>query len=238
MTILGIETATPRLAVALTSDANPPFSGDRHTDSRSSHCELINGFIGELLAESGISLDSLDAVAVSTGPGSFTGLRIGIASAMGLAYALGIETCPVPTLMGLAWQAAAPGSLVCPLIDAKRREAYAAVYRCHEDALPEEVISPAACPVEQLAEKLIGLGEPVTLVGPAATLFAPLLTEHLGSTVISEPVSDTQPSASSIAAIGRLMASSGRTIAPAALTPLYLRRSDAEIVRDQKRCQS
>lgn len=172
MTVLGIETATERLSAALVTDDQRIF--ERHEDSRSAHCELLAKFITELTAEAGITLDVVDGVAVSAGPGSFTGLRIGIATAMGLAYGLGVETCGIGTLDALAWNTGLREGLVCPLIDAKRSEAYAAVFRMGSGR-PVIVAEPAAIPVAGLAALLADLKEPVTVTGPAALKFRPLL---------------------------------------------------------------
>ena len=232
MTILGIETATERLSAALITDDKHVF--ERHEDSRSSHCELITGFIMALTEEADVSLDSIDCIAVSTGPGSFTGLRIGIATAMGLAYGLGITTVPVITLAALAWKAADPGTLVCPLIDAKRSEAYAGIYRL-TGGIPETVYEPAAVLVGKLAGILRDTGEPVTITGPAADLFTNLLEQQEGKSLFCSPLQKSKPSAVPVAELGSLIFLESGGINPVSLRPVYLRRSDAEIARS-KRC--
>lgn len=232
MTILGIETATERLSAALITDNKLVL--ERNEDSRSSHCELLTGFIMELTEEAGISLDSIDCIAVSTGPGSFTGLRIGIATAMGLAYGLGIDTVPVNTLAALAWKAAAPDTLVCPLIDAKRSEAYAGIYRL-TGGIPETVFEPAAVPVGQLAGILRDTGEHVTITGPAAGLFRNRLEQPEATPLSCSPSQLSKPSAVTVAELGSLIYYESGGINPVSLRPVYLRRSDAEIARS-KRC--
>lgn len=229
MIVLGIETATERLGAALI-DGDRVF--DRHTDSRSSHCELLAGFIGELTAEAGVEMAGIGGVAVSIGPGSFTGLRIGIATAMGLAYGLGIEAAGIDTLAAIA--AHAPGDgLLCPLIDAKRREAYAAVYRVGA-GMPETIIEPAALPLLKLGALIAGLGEPVRLTGPAAAMFHDQLSDAVGLDLPVVTGEAAKPSAVSVARLGLQVFAQGGGADPAQLTPLYLRRSDAEILRDKK----
>ncbi|MFC1485415.1 tRNA (adenosine(37)-N6)-threonylcarbamoyltransferase complex dimerization subunit type 1 TsaB [Candidatus Latescibacterota bacterium] len=233
MTILGIETATPRLSVALFSES-PLFFEERAADSQSSHCELISGFIESLVEKAGITLGDLDGIAVSLGPGSFTGLRIGIASAMGLAYGLDIPACGVSTLMGIAWLARLPGTLVCPLIDAKRGEVYTALYRLKPNAeLPDTIKPPSAMSVQQLINALGRVDEPVTLTGPGAGLFGPAICDSLGSSVITL-AEHTEPSARAIATLGFTLIKAGQAGHPTALRPVYLRRSDAEIARDSR----
>ncbi len=181
-----------------------------------------------------ISLDSIDCIAVSTGPGSFTGLRIWIATAMGLAYGLGIDTVPVNTLAALAWKAAAPDTLVCPLIDAKRSEAYAGIYRL-TGGIPETVFEPAAVPVEQLAGILRDTGEHVTITGPAAGLYRNRLEQTERIPLSSSPPQMWKPSAVMVAELGNLIFLESGGINPVSLRPVYLRRPDAEIARS-KRC--
>ena len=231
MTILGIETATEYLGAALIIEGSKRL--ERYINSRSSHCELLTGFIMELSGEAGITPASFDGISVSVGPGSFTGLRIGIATAMGLAYGLGISIAPVNTLAALARNAAEPGRLVCPLIDAKRSEAYAGIYRV-TDGIPEAVVEPAALPLDTLAEILRKTAEPVILTGPAARLFRDHLSAAYGSSLSCVAEQDAAPSALSVAELGLLLFHNGGGVHPASIRPVYLRRSDAEIARDAR----
>ena len=228
MNVLGIETATERLGAALLTGDSRLF--ERRTDSRSSHCELLAGFITELAAESGVPLERIEGIAVSVGPGSFTGLRIGIATAMGLAYGLGIPACGVNTLAALAYAAGLDGAFVCPLIDARRSEAYAAVYRVGAGA-PATVVEPAAVPVARLAAVIAGLGEPVMLTGPAAEKFRPIIEAAGNHPLDILPPESAQPSAAAVARLGRILFASGGGGSPASLSPVYLRRSDAELAK-------
>jgi tRNA threonylcarbamoyladenosine biosynthesis protein TsaB len=207
---------------------------ERHTDSRSSHCELLTGFIEELAAEADIAFSDIGGIAVSNGPGSFTGLRIGLASAMGLAYGLGIQIAPVGTLTALAWNAAASGTLVCPLIDAKRSEAYTAIMRSIVDGIPHIVMEPAAVPLDRLAVILRDLREPVVATGPAAERFRDVLENEVPG-IEFVPAEHALPNAVSVARIGEIMFRDGNSIDPSTVSPLYLRRSDAEIALASKR---
>jgi len=230
MNILGIETATERLSVALLIDSTIHKRG---ADSRSSHCELLTGFIRELIEECGITVNDIDGVAVSVGPGSFTGLRIGIATAMGLAYGLGLKATGINTLTGLAWNAAKPGTLVCPLIDARRSQVYTAVYRLNE-SLPDVVMKPSAVPIAKLLEMLRSPGEPITVTGPFAEQLRKNLEKTCGTLLSFILPESAKPSAEAIARIGFMMFQRGETVNPAELKTLYLRRSDAEIARDNR----
>ena len=228
MNVLGIETATERLGTALIINET---IYEHSIDSRSSHCELLTGFIKELVEEAGITMKHIDGVSVSVGPGSFTGLRIGIATAMGLAYGLGVKTAGINTLMALAWNAAKPGVLICPLIDAKRSEVYAAVYRT-DNGIPITIAKPSAIPVTQLAEFLKSQDKPVTITGPAAVQFRSTIEYIVGTSIEFIPPESAKPSAVAIAQLGLKILRSGGGVYPYALQPVYLRRSDAEISRD------
>jgi tRNA threonylcarbamoyladenosine biosynthesis protein TsaB len=228
MNILGIETTTERLSAALLIDNFRIL--ERREDTRSAHCELLAKFVTDLTEEAGISLEMLDGIAVSIGPGSFTGLRIGIATAMGLSYGLGVKTCGVGTLEALAWNTGIREGLVCPLIDAKRAEAYTAIYRMNSER-PEPVVEPSAVPMTKLAELFTDLKEPVTITGPAVEKFRPLLESAQGPKRIFMSSENAKPSAVSVAQIGVLIFEAGMGVGPAELEPLYLRRSDAELAK-------
>ena len=231
MNVLGIETATEKLSAAMVIGN---ISYERHTDSRSSHCELLAGFIMELAKEAGIKMNHINGISVSIGPGSFTGLRIGIATAMGLAYSLGVKAAGVNTLMGLAWKTAKPGTLVCPLIDAKRSQIFAGIYRTGE-GIPDTIVSPLAVTCEKLADIVRSQGEQVTITGPAAELFRKTFDEISDSKLTFIPGDKAKPSAVAIAELGRMILLAGKGVNPVALKPVYLRRSDAEILRDKCR---
>lgn len=128
--ILNIETATPILSVALSRDGE--VIGAKTHNTQNSHAEFITVFIEEIMTAAGVSYEELDAVAVSEGPGSYTGLRIGVSTAKGLCYAKNIPLIAVSTLQGMAWGMAQKHpdqkAVYCPMIDARRMEVYDAFY--------------------------------------------------------------------------------------------------------------
>lgn len=125
--ILCLETATTNCSVAISE--NGTIKSVRELNNRNySHAEKLHVFIEEVLMESKISKENLDAVAISKGPGSYTGLRIGVSAAKGLAFALNIPLISIPTLQVLAAQAKNQQKFIVPLIDARRMEVYSAVY--------------------------------------------------------------------------------------------------------------
>jgi len=134
--ILSLETATTNCSVALASDGKVVAS--RSINSGYSHAEKINVFIQEVIAQAGVTLKDLQAVAVSSGPGSYTGLRIGISTAKGLCYALDIPLISVNTLDAMAQGiTAGKDELIVPMIDARRMEVYSAVYDSEKKRVSE-----------------------------------------------------------------------------------------------------
>lgn len=131
--ILALETATEVCSVAICKDGHTLSS--RETNGINEHSSQLTGFIEEVIHESGIALSSCDAIAVSMGPGSYTGLRIGVSTAKGLGFALDKPVIAVPTLKGIAHKALISypaliekDVLLCPMLDARRMEVYLAIY--------------------------------------------------------------------------------------------------------------
>ena len=135
MNILLLETATPVCSVALARDGK--VIAERQSNESNAHSSKLSPFVEQLLRENGMEAKDLNAVCVSSGPGSYTGLRIGVSSAKGFCYALGIPLLSVPTLQGMAAQyyALHPDyhGMVCPMIDARRMECYTAIYGNSEE---------------------------------------------------------------------------------------------------------
>lgn len=125
--ILNIETATKNCSVALAKDGNLILCR-QIAEQGYSHAEKLHVFIEEILKESNVTFPQLQAIAVSQGPGSYTGLRIGVSAAKGLCYALGIPLIAIDTLQVLARQAKITSGIIVPMIDARRMEVYSAVF--------------------------------------------------------------------------------------------------------------
>ena len=134
--ILNIETATKNCSVALAKDGQTIFCKEI-AELGYSHAEKLHVFIGEILAELGLDFSQLNAVAVSKGPGSYTGLRIGVSSAKGLCYALGIPLIAIDTLEVLARQVTVDSGLIIPMIDARRMEVYSAIFNNNFEKIRE-----------------------------------------------------------------------------------------------------
>jgi len=229
--VLGLETATFCGGVAVVRRGT--VLGELMLRSPRSHSERLIPAIESLLGPLGLTTGDLGAVSVSAGPGSFTGLRVGVAAAKGLAFALDIPLYGVPTLELLAANAAPGAGAVRPLLDARRGELFTALYRFGQGRLKQVeeagIVTPAG-----LEERL----EPETLmVGE----ISPALRERIsrrfrGVHFASPPLSYPRASAAALAGAERLAA--GAPSETASLAPTYLRPSDAEAGRAAKQKNS
>ena len=130
MIILNIETATTNCSVALSKEGKTIFLKEDY-DKNYSHAERLHVYIDEVLKEAGIALNDLSAVAISKGPGSYTGLRIGVSAAKGLCFALDKPLISVSTLEALAHQVSCNEGVIVAMLDARRMEVYSAVFDCN-----------------------------------------------------------------------------------------------------------
>ena len=224
--LLAVETATMCGSIALVADGE--CIGEYSLQSNLTHSRRLLAGIDWLMTEAGLDWDSIDGLAVSLGPGSFTGLRIGLSTVKGLAMAAGKPLLGVGTLDGLAAQISWPGDLICPVLDARKKEIYTALYRWDEAAgycrrLGEYMaVKPAAlCGMIQ---------EPVVLVGDGVRIYGDFFRENLAGRVTILPAGIYYPRA---AAIGMLAVDKWHEqdfLDPAEVVPIYVRQSEAEIL--------
>ncbi len=228
MLVLGIETATRQGSIALAREGEAfaivPLL------ERGAHARDLIVRIDGLLREAGLESDALQGIAVSSGPGSFTGVRIGMATAQGLAYALRIGLAGISTLEALARSVLEAGEgergTVCPAIDAGRGEVYAALFGAEHDEVrrlgPDRSRRPEDLAAE-LPEGALLAGD-----GSAAVLRA---ASEAGRSLRAAGPSGTGSLAGTIARWGSLTLPPGSAYRPGALRPNYVRPSDAEAAR-------
>jgi tRNA threonylcarbamoyladenosine biosynthesis protein TsaB len=212
--LLAIDTATPRISVALWVQGDVVAAWGSDDDRR--HGELLAPAIQTVLATAGLTPADLDAVAVDVGPGLFTGLRVGVATAKALVAALGIRAVPATSLEVLAHGHAGDGPLLATVVDARRKEVFRAIYRTGGDG-PVEIEPPAVMTPAALADELAGLGEPVVAVGDGAVRYA----EVLGAVDSEAPYPDA-------AVLARIAADRKGTDA-AGIEAFYIRPPDVRI---------
>jgi tRNA threonylcarbamoyladenosine biosynthesis protein TsaB len=198
------------------------------------HGERLMAAIDGVLRAARWELADVEAFAVAMGPGSFTGLRIGLSTIKGLGFATGKPVVGVPTLDALAWRLPYCAYPVCPVLDAKKNEVYAALYRTLDGRL-EPLEGPHAVAPVTLAEELRAtLDGPVVFVGDAVAPFATVLVEILGPRARLAPADLRLPSAVTVGELGGWALDRGETADPASLVPLYLRPSEAELARERR----
>jgi tRNA threonylcarbamoyladenosine biosynthesis protein TsaB len=230
MRVLALDSTTGAGSVAVVDDDRVLIekSGDQST----SYAERLPRDILQLE----IPLASVDLFAVACGPGSFTGLRVGIATIQGLAFTLNRRVAPISALDALAQIGGgtlARGSTVGVWMDAHRHEVFTALYRIGEGvrfsaSRLEEVEVPAVGNAERTLNRWIDAGRtPDLIIGDGAELYAALVGDR-------SRVAPAPPLAAAIAAIGVYRAREGRTVDPAGVQPLYIRRPDAEVAREQR----
>lgn len=229
MLALGIETGTWMGGVALVDDAAGVLM-EQCIYSRSSHSERLLPAIEKIFAETGKRLEDCDCVCVSVGPGSFTGLRIGIATAKGLAYAAGKPVIGISTLEILARGLPFINVPLCPVIDARKKELFACLYEWHNLELvslgPEMAVKPAC-----LIKKIV---KPTVFVGDGVQVYGDMLKRELKEKAIFAPGVFNFPRASILAESGLWRLAKKKVSTPDDIVPVYIRASEAEINRTKK----
>jgi len=218
MRVLAVETSTLAGGAALLDGAL--VVGEYTLDVSLTHSERLMGAVDRLLSDAGWTVRDLEGLAVSVGPGSFTGLRIGLSTVKGLALALAIPVAAVPTLDAMATLLPFASLPVCPVLDARKREVYASLYRWDGAGMRREWEYLALAPAD-LARRL---DEPVIVLGDAADqIDSPYARQ------IHPPRRGPSPAA--VGFLGHQRLAMGDTVAPADLVPIYLRPSEAELKR-------
>ena len=223
MKILSVDTSTATCSVGL-------VNGDRLLaesvdSSGQTHARHLMGMIHGILTVSGVSMGEIDGFAVVTGPGTFTGLRIGISTIKGLAFALSRPVAGVTSLAALAAQAASTTRLVCPVMDARRSEVYYGLYGFEQGEL-RQIGQHRVAPPSELVKRV---SEPCHFIGHGARLYREMLGAALGPLAqFSETSRDTIQS-QTIARLVLKQLQENEAPDLQAVSPYYIRRSDAEV---------
>ena len=226
MMILALESSATACSAALTRDGE--LVAQNWQNSGLTHSRTLLPMAEDMLKNAELSLDKVDLFAVAHGPGSFTGIRIGVSTVKGLAWAADKPCVGVSTLEAMAWHGLAAGGLVCPVMDARRSQVYNALFQV-ENGKPVRLCEDRPIALSQLAEELQALNAPVFLVGDGAELAEKYLREQaIPCTVAPENLRWQS-------AWGVAMAAMDKTPGNAdALLPVYLRLSQAERERQER----
>lgn len=229
MKILALDSSGLTASVALAEDDN--LIAEYTIQYKKTHSQTLLPMLEEIRRMVELDLSTVDAIAVAAGPGSFTGLRIGSATAKGLALAMEKPIVPVPTVDGLAYQLYGTDALVCPIMDARRSQVYTGIYEFvfDKERYDMHVIrEQCAVSFDEIAEALNQLNRKVIFLGDGVPVFRERMTEVMRVPYTLAPSHRNRQSAASIAALGSLYYRQGRIESGAEHAPEYLRLSQAE----------
>lgn len=205
---------------------------------KKTHSQTLLPMLAEITKMIELDMSTIDAIAIASGPGSFTGLRIGAATAKGFGLALNKPIIPVPTLEGLAYNVFGTNALVCPLMDARRNQVYTGVY-CYErgdDGVISQVIIKDQCAIliDEIVEYLNSQNREVIFLGDGVPVHSNYIMEHIKVPYSFAPSHMNRQRAGSIAALGQIRYREGRIETAEMHGPDYLRASQAERERMEK----
>lgn len=229
MKILGLDSSGLVAGVALVEDGE--LIAEYTTNYKKTHSQTLLPMLDGLRNMIDLDMHTVDAIAIASGPGSFTGLRIGSATAKGLGLALDKPLVEVPTLEGLAWNLYGTERIVCPVMDARRDQVYTAAYEflpCGEEFRLHTVIPQNPMDIHDLLEKLLQLGRPVIFLGDGVPVYHEVIRAYRGLSFFVAPPGNNRQRAASVASLGAVYYAEGRTVAAAQHSPEYLRKSQAE----------
>jgi tRNA threonylcarbamoyladenosine biosynthesis protein TsaB len=201
---------------------------ENSVDSSTTHSRRLIQQVAQVMRDTGLSWQQLDGIAVTLGPGSFTGLRIGLSTAKGLAMAAGLPLLGVSTLDGLARQICAPAAtLICALLDARKNEVYAAFYECNDVGVPIKTSADLVLKPEKLAALI---NKPTILIGDGGLAYHDYFAKVLADLAIFSPPASFFPRAATIGSLAVEMFAGGDFLDPVDAVPIYVRPSEAEIM--------
>ena len=230
MSILAIDTASSVSSVAVASEGK--LQAEVTVEAGRTHSETLLSHIEGALSFAGVERSALTGVAVSIGPGSFTGLRIGLATAKAIAYGLGIPLVGVSTLAALALAVPVPDVHTLALMDAQKGNAYAGLYEWRDGSL-HEVRPVRVAPLAEAIAEAADRGKPVLLTGELAVKKRARLG-NLPDNVTLAPAHLLTARASHVAWLGIVRLAAGECDDPMTLEPFYIRRSEAEVLWEKR----
>ena len=226
--ILAVDTATSACSVALAEDSGT--IAELNFFRGQTHSKHLASMVAALLEVTGVRIEDMDAYAVNSGPGTFTGLRIGMAAIKGLAAATGKPVVGVSSLDALAGQAGFPPGYICCMIDARRGEVYTALYSVSEGKVDKISREKAISPRKAVRE----ITEPCLFIGSGAVAYRDVILEFANKTARIADNEFNHLRASTVARMGIQKLLAQDSSGDESLVPNYIRRSDAEYSKDGK----
>lgn len=231
MKVLGIDSSGLVASVAVVEDAE--LRGEYTINYKKTHSQTLLPMLDEVTRMLELDLETVDAIAVSGGPGSFTGLRIGSATAKGLGLALKKPLIHVPTVDALAYNMVGHRDMVCPLMDARRNQTYTGLYLFDGNEM-DILLEQCAVGIDEIVAKINTINRAVVFLGDGIPVFTDYIKENCRVPFTFAPAHVNKQRAGAVAALGLLSFAEGKYESAAEHCPDYLRLSQAERERREK----
>ena len=234
MKILALDSSGMAASVAVVEDEN--MLAEYTVNYKKTHSQTLLPMLDAAVQMIQLKLDTIDAIAVASGPGSFTGLRIGSATAKGLGLALDKPIIGVPTTQAMAYNLFGAGGVVCPIMDARRNQVYTGIYgfkNGHLEILEDQM----AVDIYQVIEKLNALKQQVIFTGDGISVYQEVIDQNIQVPAEYAPAHLNRQRASAVAALAMEYLKEGRVQTAAEHRPEYLRMSQAERERQERLAQ-
>lgn len=231
MRILALDSSGLVASVAIASEE--ALLAEYTINYKRTHSQTLLPMLDEIIRMADLDISDIDAIAISAGPGSFTGLRIGSATAKGLGLALDKPIIPIPTVDGLAYNLYGTDKMVCPIMDARRDQVYTGLYEFIDDRL--NVISPQkALSIDELVEEINQIGRETIFLGDGVPIHRERIENKMKNDYEFAPIHMNRQRAGAIAALGLQYYRLGQVESADQHQPVYLRMSQAERERAEK----
>lgn len=231
MKILGIDSSGLVASAAIADEKN--IIAEFTVNNKQTHSQTLLPMIEKVVDMSGIELEQIDAIAIAAGPGSFTGLRIGSATAKGIGLALKKPIVSVPTLEGLAYRVSVFDGIICPIMDARRNQVYTGIYKMDKGnlvCLSEQ----KAVDIHEIMEELEKYDEKVIFLGDGVEVQHDTIEKEFKKEYCFAPIHLSKQSAAAVAVLGEIYFNQGKAEDAAEHKPIYLRKSQAEREREER----
>lgn len=231
MKLLAIDSSGMVASVAVLSEDK--LIGEYTINNKKTHSQTLLPMIDEMMKMIGMEIDEMDAIAIAAGPGSFTGLRIGSATAKGLAFALNKPIISVPTLEAMAYNLFGTSQLLCPIMDARNKQVFTGMYRYEGDKLVQ-VMEQTVMAVEDLCSKINEMNVETIFLGDGVDVYRDMLQEKISTSIRFAPAHLKNQRASAVAMCGFRLYQEGKVDTADSHVPEYLRLSQAEREMQEK----
>lgn len=238
MKLIALDSSGLVASVAILEDDN--LLAEYTINYKKTHSQTLLPMLDEIAGMVELDLTDIDAIAVAKGPGSFTGLRIGSATAKGLGFALDKPIIEIPTVDGMAYQLYGTEHIICPLMDARRGQVYTGLYRFHDSdtgIVFETVLAQCAVSIEEIIEKCNENGKKVIFIGDGVPVYRDRIGELLRISHEFAPAFCNRQRAAAVGALAQEYYRAGNFVKAEEHVPDYLRLSQAERERREKEKQ-